>query len=69
MFITPRVVENETDVRRIIDDLRRRMETLDGVFPIKGMMAPPSAAPANPLFPGPINPGPMRTFPQPAGNP
>ena len=37
MFITPRVVENETDVRRIIDDLRRRMETLDGVFPIKNM--------------------------------
>jgi len=37
MFITPRVVENESDVRRIIDDLRRRMETLDGVFPIKNM--------------------------------
>jgi len=69
MFITPRVVENETDVRRIIDDLRRRMETLDGVFPIKGMTAPPPAAPANRVLPGPINPGPMRTFPQPAGNP
>ena len=37
MFITPRVVENESDIRRIIDDLRRRMETLDGVFPIKNM--------------------------------
>ncbi|MEO8740804.1 MAG: type II secretion system secretin GspD [Casimicrobiaceae bacterium] len=68
MFITPRVVENETDVRRIIDDLRRRMETLDGVFPIKTMTAPPSA-PADRLLPGPINPGPLRTFPQPAGNP
>ena len=68
MFITPRVVENETDVRRIIDDLRRRMETLDGVFPIKNMTAPPSAA-ADRLLPGPINPGPLRTFPQPAGNP
>jgi len=40
MFITPRVVENESDVRRIIDDLRRRMETLDGVFPIKNMTPP-----------------------------
>ena len=68
MFITPRVVENETDVRRIIDDLRRRMETLDGVFPIKNMTAP-SSAPADRLLPGPINPGPLRTFPQPAGNP
>jgi len=43
MFITPRVVENDTDVRRIIDDLRRRMETLDGVFPIKNMT--PTSAP------------------------
>jgi general secretion pathway protein D len=43
MFITPRVVENESDIRRIIDDLRRRMETLDGVFPIKNMA--PAAAP------------------------
>jgi len=43
MFITPRVVENESDVRRIIDDLRRRMETLDGVFPIKNMT--PTSAP------------------------
>jgi len=35
MFITPRVVENETDVRRVIDDLRRRMEQLDQMFPVK----------------------------------
>jgi general secretion pathway protein D len=35
MFITPRVVENETDVRRIIDDLRRRMDQLDQMFPAK----------------------------------
>ncbi|HXX86211.1 MAG TPA: type II secretion system secretin GspD [Casimicrobiaceae bacterium] len=35
MFITPRVVENETDVRRIVDDLRRRMEQLDQMFPVK----------------------------------
>jgi general secretion pathway protein D len=44
MFITPHVVENESDARSIIDDLRHRMEMLDGVFPIKGMA--PSAAPA-----------------------
>ena len=39
MFITPRVVENETDVRRIIDDLRRRMERLDQMFPVKNTAA------------------------------
>jgi general secretion pathway protein D len=40
MFITPRVVENETDVRRVIDDLRRRMEQLDQMFPVKKVAAP-----------------------------
>ncbi len=49
MFITPRVVEGEGDVRRIIDDLRRRMEALDGVFPLKSMA--PASAPAS--APGP----------------
>ena len=33
LFITPRVVENEADYRRVIDDLRRKMERLDDVFP------------------------------------
>jgi general secretion pathway protein D len=33
LFITPRVVENELDYRAVIDDLRRRMERLDEVFP------------------------------------
>jgi general secretion pathway protein D len=32
-FITPRVVENEMDSRRLIEDLRRKMERLDDVFP------------------------------------
>jgi len=32
-FITPRVVENEVDARRLIEDLRRKMERLDDVFP------------------------------------
>ena len=49
MFITPRVVEGEGDVRRIIDDLRHRMEALDGVFPLKSMA--PASAPAS--APGP----------------
>ncbi len=65
MFITPRVVENEGDVRRVIDDLRHRMETLDGVFPIKAMTGQPTAAPTPTMtFPGPI-----RTFPPAPGNP
>ncbi len=33
LFITPREVENEADYRRVIDDLRRKMERLDEVFP------------------------------------
>jgi general secretion pathway protein D len=33
LFITPRVIENEADVIRIMDDLRRRMDQLEGVFP------------------------------------
>lgn len=33
LFITPRVIENETDAQRLIDDLRRKMERLDEVFP------------------------------------
>jgi len=35
LFITPRVVENEKDIGLIIDDLRRRMEYLDRMFPSK----------------------------------
>ena len=33
LFITPRVVESEVDIRGAIDDLRRRMENLDRLFP------------------------------------
>jgi general secretion pathway protein D len=33
LFITPRVVESEIDARRFIEDLRRKMERLDDVFP------------------------------------
>jgi general secretion pathway protein D len=33
VFITPEVVANENDYRRVIEDLRRKMEQLDDVFP------------------------------------
>jgi general secretion pathway protein D len=33
LFITPRVVETQADMRGVMDDLRRRMERLDDVFP------------------------------------
>jgi general secretion pathway protein D len=33
LFITPRVVENEFDMKGVVDDLRRRMERLGDVFP------------------------------------
>ena len=32
LFITPRVMETESEMRGVIDDLRRRMERLDDVF-------------------------------------
>ena len=34
MFITPRVVENELDLKSIVDDLRRRMERIDDTFDV-----------------------------------
>jgi general secretion pathway protein D len=33
LFIAPKIVENGADFRRVMDDLRRRMEQLDDVFP------------------------------------
>jgi len=33
LFITPRVIESEIDMSRVIEDLRRRMENLDRFFP------------------------------------
>jgi general secretion pathway protein D len=41
VFITPEVVANENDYRRVIDDLRRRMEQLDDIFPRRD---PPNAS-------------------------
>jgi general secretion pathway protein D len=33
LFITPRVVENEFDMTGVVDDLRKKMERLEDVFP------------------------------------
>ena len=40
LFITPRVVENEADYRSVIDNLRRRMEQIDDLFPAPQNCAP-----------------------------
>jgi general secretion pathway protein D len=45
LFITPRVVENEVDTKRFIDDLRRKMERLDDVFPRQQTAPEGGAAP------------------------
>jgi general secretion pathway protein D len=34
MFITPRTVETEIDLKNIVDDLRRRMENIDDTFDV-----------------------------------
>ena len=34
MFITPRVVENELDLKNVVEDLRRRMERVDDTFDV-----------------------------------
>jgi general secretion pathway protein D len=51
LFITPRVVENELDIRGAIEDLRKKMENLDALIPIIRPII-------GPVFPNtPINPG------------
>ncbi len=47
MFITPRVVENEFDMKSVMDDLRRRMGRLDEEFP--------TGRPAAVQAPGPVS--------------
>jgi len=34
MFITPRTVETEIDLKNIVEDLRRRMEYIDETFDV-----------------------------------
>ena len=51
LFITPRVVENEVDIRGAIDDLRRKMENMDAFLPLIRPII-------GPVFPGAtVNPG------------
>lgn len=65
LFVTPRVVENDKDVRGVIEDLRRRMEYLDRTF------MPPLRLPADyqpevtpSVFPpAPSGPGARETTP------
>ena len=76
LFITPRVVEAESDYEAVINDLRRKMETLDRVFPGTSTWpaSPPSAADRlnqmwNPYrleLPRPAEP---RSFTPPVGQP
>ena len=52
LFITPRVVENEVDIRGAIEDLRRKMENMDAVRsrcirPIIGPVFPNTAVNPN----------------------
>jgi len=50
MFITPRVVESEVDMKGLIEDLRRRMEKIDDSFNVftKIQLLPTAPAPAKP---------------------
>lgn len=44
MFITPRVVESEIDLKDVVDDLRRRMEKIDDNFDVFRRANPAPAA-------------------------
>jgi general secretion pathway protein D len=56
MFITPRVVENELDVKSVVDDLRRRMGRLGEEFPAAKPAAPSAPAPSQAPAPAAIAP-------------
>ena len=40
LFVTPRVVETQNDMRTIVEDLRKRMERLDELFPFPNRQDP-----------------------------
>jgi general secretion pathway protein D len=40
LFVTPRVVETQNDMRAIVEDLRKRMERLDELFPFPNRQDP-----------------------------
>ena len=53
LFVTPRVVDTEFDVRNAVDDLRRRMERLDSAYPAVAPGGAPGLPPAWPEFVAP----------------
>ncbi|MEO5766632.1 MAG: type II secretion system secretin GspD [Casimicrobiaceae bacterium] len=72
MFITPRVIDTELDHDKIMDDLRRRMEGLDRLFP--GTPQWPASPPSplervEKLFAPKSDPTAPRTEPKPAPAP
>lgn len=51
LFITPRVVENQTDIAAVVQEMRRRMENMDALVPLIRPLI-------GPIFPGTtVNPG------------
>ena len=71
MFITPRVVENENDLKNTIEDLRRRMQQIDDTFDVFRRAKAPDPyadAPSNPP-PGAQPPVPPPAAPPPAPPP
>jgi general secretion pathway protein D len=53
LFVTPRVLDTEFDVRSVIDDLRRRMERLDSAYPAIAPGGAPGVPAAWPEFVAP----------------
>jgi general secretion pathway protein D len=51
LFITPRVVETEADIRSIVDDLRKKMENMDQLFPAVKWTAQPLPIVIPPMAP------------------
>jgi general secretion pathway protein D len=53
LFVTPRVLDTEFDVRSVVDDLRRRMERLDSAYPAIAPGGAPAVPAAWPEFVAP----------------
>jgi len=53
LFVTPRVVDTEYDMRSAVDDLRRRLERLDSAYPAIAPGGAPGIPPAWPEFVAP----------------
>jgi general secretion pathway protein D len=71
LFITPRVVDTEVDLRAAIDELRRKMDNLDAVFPVMRPILGPvfPYTPPNPNVPPVLVTPPYTNSPLPAPAP